>query len=240
MDYLELVKELAGELRAAEPDDIESVNDLKALEPRARNLARWVQRSWVEIQLRSDEYRFRKREDTIEINADQAEYDLRLELVEFQELAPFTSPVGQRYLLLGPPPPDQVFLGAPPPERRDHRIYFMPWNQYKGNKQARAQKGRPRIYTVTPDDRLILYPEPKEAYTLKVEYVRIPQTLKENCDVPIMPERFHQLIVYHAVADHGGTEEASMQFQRGLFKYNRLLRQLDTDQIEPCTVMGTV
>lgn len=68
--------------------------------------------------------------------------------------------------------------------------------------------GTPTTLTRMPDGRLRLFPIPQAAETLVIDYYRTPQTLAANDDVPLLPERFHDVIVYWALGEYALYESA--------------------------------
>lgn len=60
-------------------------------------------------------------------------------------------------------------------------------------------QNRPDRYAISPADELCLGPVPDAAYTVRGEYRATAQNLAANADVPLLPERFHEIIAWRAV-----------------------------------------
>ncbi|MEE8364199.1 MAG: hypothetical protein V3R76_00295 [Gammaproteobacteria bacterium] len=71
-----------------------------------------------------------------------------------------------------------------------------------------ADDARPIRATRLPTGDLRLYPTPDDIYSIEFEYFKTPQILAVNADVPDMPARFHQLIVYEALKRFGKAHDA--------------------------------
>lgn len=67
---------------------------------------------------------------------------------------------------------------------------------------------RPIRATRLPNGNLRLYPAPDAVYSIEFEFIKTPQILAVNADVPEMPARFHQLIVYEALKRYGKAHDA--------------------------------
>ncbi len=75
-----------------------------------------------------------------------------------------------------------------------HEIDYESWRSLY-DRGAQIEQ-RPRHYCRAPDQTLRVGPIPDKAYTLRGEYRKSPQVLAANDDVPDMPTRFHDVIVY--------------------------------------------
>lgn len=56
----------------------------------------------------------------------------------------------------------------------------------------------PSAFYITQDLKLGLYPEPNGAYTVSYQYWSTHSDMVANTDVPVVPERFHDIIVNRA------------------------------------------
>lgn len=70
---------------------------------------------------------------------------------------------------------------------------------------------RPTEYALAPDQSIRFGAAPDRPYALRFRYRKAPQLLAANGDVPDMPERFHDMIVWRAImlmADHDEAPDA--------------------------------
>jgi len=67
---------------------------------------------------------------------------------------------------------------------------------------------RPLQVTRIPTGGLRLYPPPNDIYSIEFECQKEPQILVANDDVPEMPSKYHQLIVFEALKAFGKAEDA--------------------------------
>ena len=86
----------------------------------------------------------------------------------------------------------------------------------------------------------MIAPPTDEARVLFYDYWRTPQILEDDEDEPIMPSRYHDLIVYWALKKYGLYEAATEAIARADMEINRLLPELEMDQLPPVRFQGLV
>ncbi len=88
----------------------------------------------------------------------------------------------------------------------------MTWLDYEKFQNAYgvvvSTDDRPIKATRLPTGNLRFYPTPDAIYSIELEFIKTPQALAVNGDIPEMPERFHQLIVYEALKRFGKAHDA--------------------------------
>lgn len=106
---------------------------------------------------------------------------------------------------------------------------FRDWYQFNG---TRSQTGKPHVCAIGPDKSLLLGIAPDaQGYTITGKYFKTPVDLVLATDVPLMPARFHDLIVYEAMQSTGLYEAASEVMAESSRQYRRLKKQLENDQL---------
>ena len=101
----------------------------------------------------------------------------------------------------------------------------------------RTTYARPVVVSITPDKNLAFGAIPDQAYVITAQYYTKPTALVDDTDTPIIPDRFHMLLVYRAMMYYGGFEAAAEVFGRGEAEYKRLSQRLEVDQL-PTIVSG--
>lgn len=105
----------------------------------------------------------------------------------------------------------------------------------------RTQFNQPEVLAVGPDKSLIFGPVPDaQGYTITGKYYRAPSDLVGNASVPLLPARFHMLIVYEAMKSYGLYEAASETIAEGERQYNRMLQRLTMDQLPEFGIAGAL
>lgn len=113
-------------------------------------------------------------------------------------------------------------------------LSFMPWEWFNTVYNISSQSsGPPAHISIDPQDQIVLGPTPNDAYTVTGEYYRSAQVLAANGDTPEMPTQFHKLIVYAGMLEYAGFEAAQEVEVRATKGYNRLMRQLENNQMPP-------
>jgi len=109
------------------------------------------------------------------------------------------------------------------------RLKYCEFEEFKRKYYDYSVTDAPAAITITPNKRLRVYPAPDTVYTLQGEAFSTPQILAVNADTPSMPANFHNMIVWKALLDYAGHEEAGSPFQWAAMrfdeKYNQLLWQ---------------
>lgn len=106
---------------------------------------------------------------------------------------------------------DDVFLRAAGEDTED-RLTYQKWDFLREARRYGSGIGdpaRPIEWGVHPDGRLLLWPTPDAAYTLRGVYRRGHQRLVADGDVPEMPEDYHDLIWLGALAKIALFDEAA-------------------------------
>lgn len=119
-------------------------------------------------------------------------------------------------------------------------IGWMEWEHFRRMYMLGIQSTqRPIAFTVRPEDKaLLLGGTPDDAYTVSGEYWRDIQTLSLDTDVPLMPVKFHKLIVLEAMKKYAGFEAAAEVMGRAKDESGPLWDALVFDQLPQVTVAG--
>lgn len=100
------------------------------------------------------------------------------------------------------------------------------FRQSYGIGQQATETGRPSIYSVDNNNRLVFYPTPDAAYVVRGQYYKTPQMLSGDATEPEMPSDFHRLIQYKALLMLGTFDEAFNQFPVWTRQADRLMSEL--------------
>jgi hypothetical protein len=196
MTYLELVRRLAVEVGAS---DI--IQTLQTAEGEIRRLKQWIDEAWLELQLISDTWRWRLAEFDVLVPAESA-------------VVPLTA-----YTDFYRPHKGSVVGGVSTFSPLGY-VEFDRW--FELTRVTQSAPGIPRYYTYTTNGTLELWPIPAIEYRVRGLYVRKPQVLANDFDVPLLPEEFHPILVYKAMMLYAEYESAPEIHQAGMMGYNRL------------------
>lgn len=97
-------------------------------------------------------------------------------------------------------------------------------------------EGKPDSFTIHPQTEAIhLTRTPDLAYELFYDYRRTPQVLEADEDIPIIPTRYHELIVAWAMKKYGFHEVAGEKLTSAQEIIGRLFSALELDQLDEMT-----
>lgn len=94
-----------------------------------------------------------------------------------------------------------------------------------------AQTGKPVHVAVSPREELVFGKTPDQSYRVRGLYRRTPQVLAANDDVPIMPDRFHDVIAYAAAMKFGAFNEDATAFAEARRNHDQLMGDLRRSQL---------
>lgn len=111
-------------------------------------------------------------------------------------------------------------------------LSYMPWAEFRARYKVGTQNNAaPAHYTIDPQNNLVLGPKPDAVYVVSGEFQLSQQELAVETDIPEMPVDFHSAIVFLAMQKYAGFESAPEVMSRGVVEGNRVIRQLEADQL---------
>ncbi len=120
----------------------------------------------------------------------------------------------------------------------ESQLEYYPWLIFRKSfyfGSNRTVTGRSTVVTVRPDNTLTLWQIPSSIYTVNGEYYKSAQEMSGNADVPVLPSRFHMMIVWKALMHYGAYAGADEKYAHGNNQYKSLLPLLEMDQLEDLT-----
>lgn len=181
-------------------------------------LVDWIADAWVSLQREHDNWLFRWRRDPITLTQGQALY------------TPADLGLGSGDKLLS------LHLDSQP-------ISLINWEEAKSNgirsDLDSATAGPLQTLIEQPDGLYRAYPAPDADLTLDAEYCIAIQQLSESLDVPLMPERYHMMLVWAAVMQFAFDQDDANLAARGREQYERLWQDLADDQLPAVTTNHT-
>lgn len=122
-------------------------------------------------------------------------------------------------------------------------MQWMSWDSFRNTYligSMRSTTGFPQIMAKKPDTSLIFWPIPNAAYTINGEYFKRPQFMTANTDIPIIPVKFHMIIVWRALMYYAGQNNAPEIFAVAQKEYRRLLNLLQASQLPQMSWAGAL
>ena len=120
----------------------------------------------------------------------------------------------------------------------NREVRFVPYDEYLTSDWTVASS-TPKMYTIVPETNQMVFNNLDNSYAIKARYVIAPDVLEADSDVPVLPLRFHNILVYKAASDFGSWLGNSEIEDRNMTKYDTLLLQLKRSEI-PSKMVNTV
>lgn len=112
----------------------------------------------------------------------------------------------------------------------NREVRFVPYDEYLTSDWT-VDSSIPKMYTIVPETNQMVFNNLDNSYAIKARYVIAPDALEADSDVPVLPLRFHNILVYKAASDFGSWLGNSEIEDRNMTKYDTLLLQLKRSEI---------
>lgn len=222
--FLELCAKLARESGAvgSAPASVNSQTGRQA------KCVEWVRQAWEQIQSDNADWRFLRSEFSADLQANIMAY------------APASLGITTGVHSWLPDLPERRSVTIYPPSDQSQevelrQISYDTWRTCYNRGVHDALQ--PVHWAIHPDGSLLIGPKPDQAYKVRGEYVRQPQTLSADGDIPIMPAQYHDAIVWRAAMLLAEHDEAPVARQSAALKYDVLYRNMVRDLL-PAIELG--
>lgn len=116
---------------------------------------------------------------------------------------------------------------------------YLPYDEFRRRFfVGTVQSGKPQFVSVNPRNEIVVGPKPDVACTIKGQYQKGPQSLAADGDIPEMPERFHNAILWKALIYLGTFDEAMAQIPNWNAFLTESMSLLRSDQLPQVTMAG--
>ena len=99
---------------------------------------------------------------------------------------------------------------------------------------------KPDFFAVLPEGGLALGPTPDAVYSVSGWYRLNPVALSLDADVPLVPEPFHDAIIWKALAMYGLHEEVLMFIEMGEMKYREAVHKMKLRYLPTLRMPGPI
>jgi len=114
----------------------------------------------------------------------------------------------------------------------EQELKFLTWDEFrKLFVLGTHTSGGLQYWSVDPAGLMYVGPTPDAAHKVRADYIKDVVDMAADADVPVLPTRFHNLIVWRALAEYGGFDAAGEVFQRADKNYNMGLSALLQSQL---------
>jgi len=221
MNLLQLVNQARVECGVSGP----TLSTAQNLSGESLRIAAWVKQAWIDIQTSKEDWLFMRESFSFNTTAQVWEYSATdAGLTDF-----------------GNWKRDSFRCSTVGFDHKDEQLMnFMEWTTYRNLYQyanMRQTYARPVVVSIMPNKDLAFGAIPNLAYVIDGEYYTQPVDLVDDTDVPLIPARYHMMIVYRAMMYYGGYESAPEVLSRGDFEFRRQYSRMEIDQL-PTIVSG--
>jgi hypothetical protein len=121
----------------------------------------------------------------------------------------------------------------------ERKLAWMTYDNFRMTFLTGSQTpGVVQYWSISPTDEFLLGPAPDSAHFVRADYVKDYADLVADADIPLLPTRFHMIIVWRALMEYGGFDAAGEVFQRAEKNYNEMWTALVQSQLEPLTIQA--
>jgi len=193
-----------------------------------RRVVEWAKKSWTEIQNRHTNWRWMRRQFTVNTVADTDEYASAdcTDVDDASSISRFSH--WWTHDLTDPP---KCYLSADG-VGAEYRLNYIRLEDFRRlYKFGSGQSGRPAHISVDHKNQIVLGPNPDDVYVVTGDYQRSAQIFSADNDTPEMPTQFHDLIVWYALEHYAYHEAATDSLMQAKKSGKRMLRQLEANQL---------
>lgn len=192
MNFLQLVQRLHSLARVGQGELATSPNSVANQTGLLGELVTFIQMAWEDIQNENPYWRFMIKEGSLILP--QGSSTISPTAIEDYDALRFATSDGRGR-----------FITFYRDSRADEQVCrYVSYQDFAYSFLARGERptGTPGSFTVLPDGRLRFDAIAEEAFTVLLDYKRLPQTLTQNTDTPIMPAKYHNAIIWWAMVNY--------------------------------------
>lgn len=230
MNFVQLTERLRYECGVS-GTQLTTVQNLNGELLRLRN---WIRDAWQELQQERSDWRFMKKPFSFVTEAGVQRYPLSV--VQDVNGSIDIDRFKQDSFSIDPPTDTDRMQEQPLGMMAYDHFRNMYIVGYPVTDPGRWQ--RPMTATIDDDKSIAFGPCPDLAYTIRGECWINPQILDADTDVPIMPAKYHNVIVYRAMKKYAGFESANDVRVRSVQEGTAPELTLFNEQLPPVTIDG--
>ena len=200
-----------------------------------QRIVSWVASCWTEIQNRYPDWRWMRAGFTVNTVSGDDQYAGTdcTDIITSAAIDRFG-----RWLIDNLDDPPKIYLSSAG-VGTEGWLSYIDWDDFKSLYKIGTQNNAyPAHISVDPQNNLRPGPKPDAVYVVSGDYQRSAQILAANADIPEMPTQFHMLIVYEAMKRYGLHESAQEILMAGNAGADRLLPQLEFNQLPAIRMAG--
>lgn len=221
--YLELAQDFHEETV-----DSGTISTVVSQTGQAGRAARWIKDAWTELQLDRQDWKWMRKSFTVNTVASTAAYAYGdcTDTETSSPIARFSRWYRNSF---------KCYLQSDG-VATEYPLMWMSWDRFRRIYQYGAQTdGMPVSVSQSPNGDFVIGPAPDDVYVVSADYHLGAQILAADADEPEMPDQYHKLIVYEAMAKYGGRNIAPEAMIRANAEGGRLRFNLEQNQLPALT-----
>ena len=196
----------------------------------------WIQQSWLDIQSMHNSWRFMRHGFQFVLTPSTRSYTK----AAVKAAAGLTHDINRYHCHTL-----RLYLASEGIATEQELSYVPVWDDFRDTRLVGAwhtTTGRPRFFSVDPQDRLVFDLLPDAAYTVYGDYQREPANFPaSDIATPDFPAYLHMIIVWNALIRYAGFEESSAQYTHARNMYATLMARMEDRELEqmmpPCPLV---
>jgi len=184
-----------------------------------KKVVNWVNRAWVAVQNKRD-WNFLWQEGSFNTVVDSQTYD------PVGDLA--LSPTLRRW-------DTSSFIHSTSGSSKFY-LQHVPWENFDN---TLSTSGTPTKFTIKPNKSIKFNAVPDVIGTVEFSYIRTPQTLSANTDVPLVDSAYHDIILYQAMLYLAAEQDAPELYQDANMQLTARLADLSAEFLPNAYVAST-
>lgn len=191
-------------------------------------IVNWINKAYVDIQNKHDDWHFMWSDFSFNTVAAQGDYSYDEVTGSLTDRVARYDLCSLRYYLTSAGVAQEQHLVY-----NDWRVFMDTWRLGS----TRTTQGAPLYFTVDRGKGLRLSLIPDDDYTITGEYYKAAAKMAADADEPILPEEFHELLIWWAMVNYAGFEETSFQYRHAQNMVALMMPKLERQE-RPGIVVG--
>lgn len=229
--FLELVQDLARDSGTL-AGGVNLVTVTTPSSGRADKMIGWIRKAWINIQNERDDWPWMRREFTAPLTIGKARYTA----AELGIASRFGQWVGDRPTGRGVFRTVTVYdpIEGKADEGQIRQVDYDQWRAMYA--RGAHDANRPTDWAISQLQEMVFGATPDKPYVVSGEYRLSPQVLRENADVPELPEQYHGAIVWEAMKLLGIADESPQTASSAISEYVLARQNLNRDYLPEITI----
>jgi hypothetical protein len=205
---------------------------------RLAQIVNWVNKSWVEIQTRHNDWFFMRSSFTVDTTSGDGSYAFGdcTDSIAGGVIAAFRDWCGKTCKSWDVPM--KIYLASAGVGTQT-TLDYLPWGDFETlYLRGSPTNSHPRHWSQDPQMNLRLGPKPDGIYTVTGDFMKAATVLTADADTPEMPAEYRMAIVYGAMMKYGRYNAAPEVFTDGQAGFRRIMQEMGRTQRPPHEVGG--